>query len=87
MKKFKIGIVGCGGIMQYAHLPAILALREELEIVAVSDIIEERMYKDGIKFYKSENNVWLVKHVPSQYLCQAQYYDDGELKNISERNK
>ena len=48
MKKFKIGIVGCGGIMQYAHLPAILALREDLEIVAVSDIIEERMYKDGI---------------------------------------
>lgn len=48
MKKYKVGIVGCGGIMQYSHLPAILALSDELEIVAVSDIVEKRMYKEGI---------------------------------------
>lgn len=27
-----------------------------------------RMYKDGVKFYLSENNVWLVKNVERKYL-------------------
>lgn len=27
-----------------------------------------KMYRDGIKFYLSENNVWLVKNVESRYL-------------------
>ena len=29
------------------------------------------MYRNGIKFYLSENNVWLVKNVPTQYLEQT----------------
>lgn len=48
MKKYRIGIIGCGGIMQYSHLPAILSLSEDLELVAVSDMEDERMYKEGI---------------------------------------
>ena len=35
-------------------------------IVFVID--SERMYKDGYKFYLSENNVWLTKHVPKEYI-------------------
>ena len=31
-------------------------------------IDSERMYKDGYKFYLSENNVWLTKHVPKEYI-------------------
>ena len=26
-----------------------------------------RMYKDGYKFYRSKNGVWLTKHVPAEY--------------------
>lgn len=28
----------------------------------------ERMVKDGYKFYKSKNNVWLTENVPSKYI-------------------
>ena len=31
-------------------------------------IDSERMYEDGYKFYLSENNVWLTKHVPKEYI-------------------
>ena len=27
----------------------------------------KRMYEDGYKFYKSQNNVWLAKEVPTKY--------------------
>ena len=75
---------------QYVHLSdnvntALAVAMRHGNTPIIFHIDTERMYKDGIKFYKSENNVWLVKHVPLQYLCQAQYYDDGELKNISDR--
>ena len=77
---------------QYVHLSdnvntALAVAMRHGDTPIIFHIDTERMYKDGIKFYKSENNVWLVKHVPAQYLCQAQYYDNGELKNISERSK
>ena len=29
------------------------------------------MYKNGFKFYKSKNGVWLTKHVPIEYLFHA----------------
>lgn len=77
---------------QYVHLSdnvntALAVAMRHGNTPIIFHIDTKRMDKDGIKFYKSENNVWLVKHVPAQYLCQAQYYDDGELKNISERSK
>ena len=28
-----------------------------------------RMYRDGYKFYRSKNGVWLTKEVPKEYLC------------------
>ena len=34
----------------------------------VLEINAKRMYKDGIKFYLSKNNVWLTKYVPSKYI-------------------
>ena len=34
----------------------------------VLKINTKRMYKDGIKFYLSKNNVWLTKYVPSKYI-------------------
>ena len=48
MKKIKLGIVGCGGIFRCSHLPAILEHGDEFEIVAVCDVIKERMNIEGI---------------------------------------
>ena len=31
-------------------------------------IDSQRMYLDGISFYRSENDVWLVKYVPFEYM-------------------
>ena len=36
-------------------------------------IDSEDMYKDGYKFYLSNNGVWLVKEVPSKYLDEIIY--------------
>lgn len=43
-KKVRVGIIGCGGIANGKHLPAIkkLAAKGWLEIVAFCDLIEER---------------------------------------------
>lgn len=40
-KKLKIGIIGCGGICRYAHVPAYEKM-DNVEIVAACDIIPER---------------------------------------------
>lgn len=45
MSKLKVGIIGCGGIANQKHLPALTAQSELCEIVALCDIIEERAIK------------------------------------------
>lgn len=39
----------------------------------VIQIDAEQMVKDGIEFYKSENNVWLVDSVHRRYLLERMY--------------
>ncbi|MRX73889.1 gfo/Idh/MocA family oxidoreductase [Bacillus lacus] len=41
MEKLKIGLIGAGGIAQSRHIPALLALSDQVSIAAVSDINEE----------------------------------------------
>ena len=48
-KELKIGIIGCGGIANGKHLPA-LATVDEASIVAFCDIVPERMEKAGEKY-------------------------------------
>lgn len=94
--KFMKNILESNGLSpmsrQYVHLSdnintaLAVAMRHGKNSI-IFHIDAERMYKDGIIFYKSENNVWLVKHVPVDYFCKAQYYDDGELRDITELNK
>lgn len=45
MSKLKIGIVGCGGIANNKHLPALKALADKVELTAFCDIIPERAEK------------------------------------------
>lgn len=42
VKKLKVGIVGCGGIAQGKHIPSLIKL-EQAEIVALCDIVDERV--------------------------------------------
>jgi predicted dehydrogenase len=46
MKKIKIGIIGCDGIANQKHLPALANLKDEVEIVYFCDIIEDRAAKE-----------------------------------------
>ena len=48
-KKLKVGIIGCGGISNNKHMPA-LAKINEVEMVAFCDIVEERAVKAGKDF-------------------------------------
>lgn len=53
MSKIKVGIIGCGGIANQKHLPALKALGDKVEIVAFCDIIRERAEK-AAKEYGAE---------------------------------
>lgn len=44
-KKLRVGIIGCGGIAEQKHLPALKNNKDLAEIVAFCDIIEERAVK------------------------------------------
>ncbi len=39
----RVGIIGCGGIIERRHLPGLLELRDTVEIKAMSDISAERV--------------------------------------------
>ncbi len=41
-KKLRAGIIGCGGIANAKHFPALAKLNDRIELVAFCDIIEER---------------------------------------------
>lgn len=45
MEKLKIGIIGCGGIANGKHLPALQQLHDEVELTAFCDIVPERAEK------------------------------------------
>lgn len=45
----RIGIIGCGGIMNLAHVPAFLKLGDVVDVVACCDLLEERASKTSGK--------------------------------------
>lgn len=57
MRNIKIGIVGCGGIAQNKHLPAIAKMKN-IEVVAFCDIIEERAIKCAKKYGTADATVY-----------------------------
>jgi predicted dehydrogenase len=54
MGKVKVGIIGCGGIANNKHLPALKFNKDLCEIVAFCDIVEERAVK-AAKEYGTED--------------------------------
>ncbi|MBR3750504.1 MAG: Gfo/Idh/MocA family oxidoreductase [Clostridia bacterium] len=45
MSKIRAAVIGCGGIANGKHLPALAALKDRVEVVAFCDIVEDRAQK------------------------------------------
>ena len=58
MKKLKIGIIGCGGIANQKHFPALKANADLNEIVAFCDIVKERAQKAAEEFGTPDARVY-----------------------------
>lgn len=58
MSKVRIGIIGCGGIANGKHLPALKKLSNEVELVAFCDIIEEKAVKAKAEYGTEEARVY-----------------------------
>lgn len=58
MSKVRIGIIGCGGIANGKHLPALKKLSNEVELVAFCDIIEEKAVKAKAEYGTEEAKVY-----------------------------
>ena len=50
MEKLKVGIIGCGGIANSKHMPALKSQNDKCEMVAFCDIIPERAQKAAAKY-------------------------------------
>ena len=57
MEKLRIGVIGCGGIANGKHMPA-LAKIEDVEMVAFCDIIKERAVKAAEEFGTLDADVY-----------------------------
>ncbi|MCL2214099.1 MAG: Gfo/Idh/MocA family oxidoreductase [Treponema sp.] len=56
-KKLKVGIIGCGGIAQQKHLPAIQQIKEA-EITALCDIIPQKAEDSAKKFNLGDAKIY-----------------------------
>ncbi|GHV71314.1 oxidoreductase [Spirochaetia bacterium] len=60
--KLKAGIVGCGGIANQKHFPALALLKEEIEITWFCDIIKERAEKSCKEYGTPASKVTIDYH-------------------------
>jgi len=70
MGKLKIGIIGCGGIANGKHMPALAKLSDKCEMAAFCDTVPERAEKalkefgaDGAKVYKTYKDLISEKSI------------------------
>ena len=56
MKKLRVGIVGCGGIANQKHFPALKSQADKCDIVAFCDILIERAEKAAKEYGLSDSN-------------------------------
>ncbi|MEK3888730.1 Gfo/Idh/MocA family protein [Bacillus sp. FSL K6-3431] len=76
MKKLKVGIIGCGSISKYRHFPEYVA-NENVEIIAVCDILEERVEatakKLGAKAYTDYEKMLSEADIDVVSVCTPNY--------------
>lgn len=59
MKKLKVGIIGCGGIANQKHLPALTKQADKCELVAFCDIKKDRAEKAAKEYGSETANVYV----------------------------
>ena len=80
MDKIRVGIVGCGGMANGAHIPAYKLDNKRVQIVAFCDIIEERAIKAKKKFapkaktYVDFNDLMADENVDAVDICTPNYW-------------
>ncbi len=62
MSKIKVGVIGCGAIAQIQHLPHLKELRNEFELVALSDISATLLTAVGTEFGVQPERQYLDYH-------------------------
>jgi len=76
MAKLKVGVIGCGSIAQHRHLPE-YQWNEQVELVAVCDINEERANqvaeKYQVKAYTDFNKLLENKEIEAVSVCTPNY--------------
>ncbi len=71
--KLQIGLVGCGGIANNKHMPALSKMADLCEMVAFCDIVEERAIKAAKEFGTEDAKV---------YTDYTEMYKDAEIDVI-----
>ncbi len=76
-KKLKIAVIGAGGIANYAHLPGYSRM-DNVEIVAICDILPERAKKTAEKFgiksyYEDYRDVLNIPGLDAVDICTPNY--------------
>lgn len=76
-KKLKVAIIGAGGIANWAHLPGYSRI-DNMELVAVCDIIEERAKEAAEKYnipavYTDYHDVLNIKDLDAVDICTPNY--------------
>jgi len=56
--KLRVGIIGCGGIANNKHMPALKKCAEKAEMVAFCDIKEERASKAALEFGTADAKIY-----------------------------
>ena len=76
MKKLKIGIVGCGGIANQKHFPALKYHADKCEIVGFCDIVEsrakeacEKFGSEDAKYYTDFNEMFKDESIDIVHVC------------------
>ncbi|HLO12417.1 MAG TPA: Gfo/Idh/MocA family oxidoreductase [Pseudoneobacillus sp.] len=76
MEKIKVGVIGCGSIAKHRHLPE-YARNEFVEIVAVCDIVEDRVNEMAktynAKAYTSYEELLSNKDIDAVSVCTPNY--------------
>jgi UDP-N-acetylglucosamine 3-dehydrogenase len=76
MGKLKIGVIGCGSIAKFRHLPE-YSTNENVEIVAVCDIVEERVNETAERYnakaYTSYEDLLADETIDAVSVCLPNY--------------
>jgi UDP-N-acetylglucosamine 3-dehydrogenase len=76
MYKIKVGVIGCGSIAKHRHLPE-YARNEQVEIVAVCDIVEDRVNEFAVQYnakaYTNFEELLADSNIDAVSVCTPNY--------------